>query len=132
MCTRWWRARLEGLGQQDCVGRDRVEFNGGEVGTWRDWLWGEIDERERERERDMRGERKGFFFFFLHLHLHRSKFGMVLFINTKCLTFKTSYVRSFLVFGVSNVKYLVFNILDASALDISTNDLLVKIAMSNA
>ena len=89
--------RLEGPGQRDCVGRDRVGFNGGEVGTWRDWLWGEIDEREREREREreerrekreeryryMRAERKRFFFFF-HLHLHRSKFGMVLLINTKC------------------------------------------------
>ena len=48
------------------------------------------------------------------------------------LTFKTSYVRGHLVFGVSNVKYLVSDILDTSALDISTNDLLVKIAMSNA
>ena len=66
MCTRWWRARLEGLGQQDCVGRDRVEFNGGEVGTWRDWLWGEINERERERERERyeRREKRIFFFFF--------------------------------------------------------------------
>ena len=44
--------RLEGPGQRDYAGKDRVEFNGGEVGTLRDWLCGEIDKRERERERE--------------------------------------------------------------------------------
>ena len=89
-------------------------------------------ERERERERDMRGERKGFFFFFCICICIVPNLEWYCSSILNVLTFKTSYVWSFLVFGVSNVKYLVFNILDASALDISTNDLLVKIAMSNA
>ena len=57
--------RLEGTGQRDYAGKDRVEFNGGEVGTLRDWLCGEIDERERERDRERyeRREKKIFFFF---------------------------------------------------------------------
>lgn len=83
----------------------------------------------------MRGEEreKEFFFFFFCICIHtipnleRYCSSMLNF-----LTFKISYVRGFLVFSVPNVKYLVFDILDTNALDISTNDLLVKIAMSNA